>query len=191
MISLSEKQQGMRERFDVYSSRPFFDRLSRLIGRAKEARDQAGRFACVAILALPMKVAASSTTNRGASISPRMVQPARSSQRSRAVTLPSTVPSTMTDFVLISPRIRAFFPVVSRPLESILPSISPSIRSSFRNLTVPLMETLLDRIPPSCAVGVARFDGAGVAAGFSGSVAGLAGSFLRDENICMGLASFG
>jgi len=148
-------------------------------------RDQAGRFACVAILALPKKVASSSTTSRGDSISPRTVHPARSSQRSRAVMLPSMFPSTMTDFVLISPRILAFFPIVSRPAESILPSTSPSITSSFRNLTVPTMETLLERTPPDCAVGVARFDGGGVAAGVSGSVAGLAGSFLRDENICI------
>jgi hypothetical protein len=53
----------------------------------------------VPIFALPRNVALSLTTSRVASMSPRSVQPAWSSQRSVAKTLPSTVPRTFTDFV--------------------------------------------------------------------------------------------
>jgi hypothetical protein len=53
--------------------------------------------------------------------------------------LPSTVPRTFTDFVLISPRMCACSPMVSVPVESMVPSTSPSMISSFRNLTAPLM----------------------------------------------------
>lgn len=83
-------------------------------------------------------------------MSPRKVQPECSSQRSTAVTLPSTVPYTVTDPVRISPVMCPFFPTVSRPLESIVPSTSPSITSSLVNLTEPLMETPLESTPPGC-----------------------------------------
>src|SRR5437764_13383755 len=142
-----------------------------------------------------MKLAASSTTRRGASMSPWTLQPARNSQRSAAVMLPSTVPSTMTDLVLISPLIRAFLPMVSRPVASILPSTSQSTSSSFENFTLPLMETPLDKVPAVRAVSGAPFPAAGfgAAGGVVGSVAaiGMAGSTFRLlENICMILDSF-
>ena len=74
-------------------------------------------------------------------MSPRSVQPAWSSQRSVTKILPSTIPRTFTDFVLISPHMRACSPIVSVPVELIVPSTSPSMSSSFRNLTKPLIET--------------------------------------------------
>jgi hypothetical protein len=77
------------------------------------------------ILALPQNVAFSSTVSRGASMSPRTVEPAWSSQRSVTKILPSTFPRTFTDFVLISPRMRACSPIMSVPWESIVPSTSP------------------------------------------------------------------
>jgi hypothetical protein len=114
------------------------------------ARDQsmrgAKRWSPVAISAHPIKVASSSTTSRGASMLPRNVQPDRNSQRSPAVTLPSTVPCTVTDLVFISPRMQAFFPTVSRPTDSIVPSTCPSMTSSVLNFTEPLIDTPLDKI---------------------------------------------
>ena len=68
-----------------------------------------------------------------------------SSQRSVTKILPSTVPRTFTDFVLISPRTRACSPIVSVPVETIVPSTSPSRSSSLRNLTEPLIETPRER----------------------------------------------
>ncbi len=78
-------------------------------------------------------------------MSPRTVQFAWSSQRSVTKILPSTVPRTFTDFVLISPRTRACSPMVSVPGEEIVPSTSPSRSSSFRNLTEPFIETPRER----------------------------------------------
>src|SRR5437763_5870422 len=62
--------------------------------------------------------------------------------------LPSTVPRTFTDLVLISPRKRACSPIVSVPVEKIVPSTSPSRSSSLRNLTEPLIETPRERRAP-------------------------------------------
>src|SRR5205085_5371532 len=64
-----------------------------------------------------------------------------------AKTLPSTLPRNFTDFALTSPRINPFSAIVSDPVESIEPSTSQSITSSLRNLTVPLIETPLERKP--------------------------------------------
>jgi hypothetical protein len=100
----------------------------------------------VPTLALPTNVAFSSTISRGASMSPRSAHPAWSSQRSDTKTFPSTVPCTFTDFVLISPRINACSPSVSVPVDWIVPSTSPSMRSSFRNWTEPLIETPREKI---------------------------------------------
>jgi hypothetical protein len=102
----------------------------------------------VPTFALPRNVAFSLTTSRGASMSPRSVQPAWSSQHSVTKISPSAVPRTFTDFALISPRMRACSPIVSVPMESIVPSSSPSMNSSFRNLTDPLIETPRERRAP-------------------------------------------
>jgi hypothetical protein len=91
-------------------------------------------------------------------MSPRTVQFAWSSQRSVTKILPSTVPRTFTDFVLISPRTRARSPMVSVPVETIEPSTSPSRSSSFRNLTEPLIETPPERrATPGTTDGSGRF----------------------------------
>jgi hypothetical protein len=91
-----------------------------LIAFGSAGERQAGSDFRVPTFALPRKVAFSLTTSRGASMSPRSVQLAWSSQRSVTKILPSTVPPTFTDFVLISPRIRACSPIVSVPVESIV-----------------------------------------------------------------------
>src|SRR5262245_40911258 len=111
---------------------------------------QAGCNFPVPTFALPMNVTFSLTTSRGASISPRSVQFACSSQDSVTKILPSTVPRTFTDFVLISPRMHACSPIVSVPVDSIVPSTSPSMSSSFRNLTEPVIETPRERRAPDC-----------------------------------------
>ena len=54
-------------------------------------------------------------------MSPCRVQPARSSQRSVAKTLPSIFPRNFTDFALTSPRMNPFSAIVSVPVESIEP----------------------------------------------------------------------
>src|ERR687891_2669061 len=74
-------------------------------------------------------------------------------------------PRTFTDFVLISPRMRACSPSVSVPVESIVPSTSPSMRSSFRNLTKPLIETPRERRAPDGVGTTVRLDGAGTTEG--------------------------
>jgi hypothetical protein len=126
----------------------------------------------VPTFALPTNVAFSSTISRGASMSPRSVQPAWSSQRSVTKTLPSTVPRTFTDFVLISPRMSACSPSVSIPVESIVPSTSPSMRSSFRNLTKPLIETPWERRAPDSVGMNVRLAGRGTADGSGRFVCG-------------------
>jgi hypothetical protein len=98
-------------------------------------------------------------------MSPCSVQPARSSQRSVTKILPSTVPRTFTDFVLISPRMRACSPIVSVPVESIVPSTSPSMRSEFTNLTEPLIETPRERRAPDGVGMNVRLDGPGTTDG--------------------------
>jgi hypothetical protein len=120
---------------------------------------QAGSDFPVPTFALPRNVAFSLTTSRGASMSPRSVQLAWSSQRSVTRILPSTVPRTFTDFVLISPHMRACSPIVSVPVESIVPSTSPSMSSSFRNLTEPLIETPRERRAPDGVGMNVRLDG--------------------------------
>jgi hypothetical protein len=75
---------------------------------------QAGSDFPVPTFALPRNVTFSLTTSRGASMSPRSVQFAWRSQRSVTKILPSTVPRTFTDFVLISPRMRACSPISKR-----------------------------------------------------------------------------
>src|SRR2546421_8143068 len=94
--------------------------------------------------------------------------------------LPSTVPLTLTDFDLMSPRIVACSPIVSMPLDSMVPSTSPSIASSSLNLTVPLIETPRERRPRDLVGSNAPFDW-----GTGGGVAGVeaCGSGLRVENI--------
>src|SRR5438067_3034233 len=121
-------------------------------------------------------------------MSPFTVQPARSSHRSPAVMLPLTVPSTITERVLMSPLILACLPTVRRPCESICPSSSQSISSSFLNFTVPLIETPLDKVPPGLEVSGAPFPAGSGLAGGAGGVAdiGIAGSTFRLlENICI------
>jgi hypothetical protein len=126
---------------------------------------QAGSDFPVPTFALPRNVAFSLTTSRGASMSPCTVQFAWSSQRSVTKILPSTVPRTFTDFVLISPRTRACSPIVSVPVETIVPSISPSRSSSFRNLTEPLIETPRERRAPDCVGMDVRLNGPGTTDG--------------------------
>ena len=138
----------------------------------------------VPTFALPRNVAFSLTTSRGASMSPRSVQPAWSSQRSVTKILPFTVPCTFTDFVLISARMRACSPIVSVPVESIVPSTSPSMSSSFRNLTEPLIETPRERRAPDCFGMNVRLDGPGTTDGLADSFAGAAGSVFR-VNMCI------
>jgi hypothetical protein len=98
-------------------------------------------------------------------MSPRSVQPAWSSQRSVTKILPSTVPRTFTDFVLISPHMRACSPIVSVPVESIVPSTSPSMSSEFTNLTEPLIETPRERRAPDGVDMNVRLDGPGTTDG--------------------------
>src|SRR5262245_7740128 len=111
---------------------------------------QAGCNFPVPTFALPMNVTFSLTTSRGTSISPRRGQFACSSQDPVTKIFPATVPRTFTDFVLISPRMHACSPIVSVPVDSIVPSTSPSMSSSFRNLTEPLIETPRERRAPDC-----------------------------------------
>jgi hypothetical protein len=105
-------------------------------------------------------------------MSPCSVEPAWSSQRSVTKILPSTVPRTFTDFVLISPRMLACSPIVSVPVESIVPSTSPSMSSLFRNLTEPLIETPWERIAPDCVGMNVRLDGPGTTGGSGRFVCG-------------------
>src|SRR5438046_2212469 len=116
-------------------------------------------------LALPRNVTFSSAISRGASMSPCSVQPDWSAQHSVTKILPSTVPRTFSDLVLISPRMRACSPIVSVPVESIVPSTSPSMSSSFRNLTEPLIETPRERIAPDCVGMNVLLDGPGTTDG--------------------------
>jgi hypothetical protein len=105
-------------------------------------------------------------------MSPRSVQPAWSSQRSVTKILPSTVPRTFSDFVLISPRMRACSPIVSVPVESIVPSTSPSMISPFRNLTEPSIETPRERNAPDGVGTDVRLDGPGTTDGSGRFVCG-------------------
>jgi hypothetical protein len=120
-------------------------------------------------------------------MSPRNVQPAWSSQRSVTKILPSTVPRTFTDFVLISPRMHACSPIVSVPVESTVPSTSPSMISEFANLTEPLIETPRERRAPDGVGMNVRLDGPGTTDGSGRFVCG--GSvLLRGEKrvkVCM------
>src|SRR5215472_1960899 len=134
-------------------------------GKQEAGERQAGCDFPVPTFALPRNVTFSLTTSRGASISPRSVQPAWSSQRSVTKILPSTVPCTSTDFVLISPRMHACSPIVSVPVDSIVPSTSPSMSSSFRNLTEPLIETPWERRAPDCVGMDMRLNGRGTTDG--------------------------
>jgi len=146
--------------------------MASLTGSAGER--QAGSDFPVPTFALPRNVAFSLTTSRGASMSPRTVQFAWSAQRSVTKILPSTVPRTFTDFVLISPRTRACSPVVSVPAETIVPSTSPSRSSSFRNLTEPLIETPREtRAAPGTTDGSGRFVS-------GGSVCSRGGKWVKD-----------
>ena len=138
----------------------------------------------VPTFALPRNVAFSLTTSRGASMSPRSVQPAWSSQHSVTKILLSTVPRTFTDFALISARMRACSPIVSVPVESIVPSTSPSMSSSFRNLTEPLIETPRERRAPDCVGMNVWLDAPGTTDGLADSFAGGAGSVFR-VNMCI------
>jgi hypothetical protein len=116
-------------------------------------------------------------------MSPCNVQPASSSQRSVTKILPSTVPRTLIDFVLISPHMRACSPIVSVPVESSVPSSSPSMSSSFRNLTEPLIETPRERRAPD-GVGVnVRLDGPGTTDGLADSIGGGRGFGLSSEHV--------
>jgi hypothetical protein len=103
---------------------------------------------------------------------PRSVQPAWSSQSSVTKILPSTVPRTLTDLVLISPRMSACSPSVSVPLESIVPSTSPSMSSGFTNLTDPLIETPWERRAPDSVGMNMRLDCPGTADGSGRFVCG-------------------
>jgi len=134
-------------------------------GHKPRSERQAGSDFPIATFALPRNVAFSSTIRRGASMSPRNVQPAWSSQRSVTKILPSTVPRTFTDLVLISPRMLACSPIVSVPVESIVPSTSPSMNSPFWNLTDPLIETPRERKAPDCVGMKVRLDGLGTTDG--------------------------
>jgi hypothetical protein len=137
-----------------------------------QSKRQAGSDLTVPTLALPTNVAFSSTISRGASMSPCNVQSAWSSQRSVTKILPSTVPRTFTDFVLISPRMRACSPIVSVPVESIVPSTSPSMSSEFTNLTEPLIETPRERRAPDGVGMNVRLDGPGTTNGSGRFVCG-------------------
>jgi hypothetical protein len=105
-------------------------------------------------------------------MSPRSVQPAWSSQRSVTNILPSTVPRTFTDLALISPRMRACSPIVSVPVESIVPSTSPSMSSEFTNLTEPLIETPRERRALDGVGMNGRLDGTGTTDGSGQFVCG-------------------
>jgi hypothetical protein len=137
-----------------------------------------GYFAALTF-ALPRNVAFSSTTSRGTSMSPRNVPPDCSSQRSVAKILPSTVPRTLTDFALISPVICACSPTESFPGESIVPSTSPSIINSLRNLTEPLIETPSERRQLGRAGVNGRLGCSETAGGLTGWLGGAVGSLLR------------
>jgi len=120
-------------------------------------------------------------------MSPRSVQPAWSSQRSVTNILPSTVPRTFTDLALISPRMRACSPIVSVPVESIVPSTSPSMSSEFTNLIEPLIETPRERRAPDCVGMNVGLDGPGTTGGSGRFVCG-SSVLLRGEKrvkVCM------
>src|SRR6266446_1832502 len=104
---------------------------------------------------LPIKVAPSSMTRRAAFKSPCSVHFDFNSARSATVIFPCTLPYTVIDLVLTSPRMSAFSPIVSTPSELISPSTFPSMRSSFWNLIEPLISTSLERmsLPPCSAIG--------------------------------------
>jgi hypothetical protein len=142
-------------------------------------RFRRGSASPVPTLALPRNVAFSLITSRDASMSPRTAQSAWSSQPSVTKILLSTVPRTFTDFALISARIRACSPIVSVPVESIVPSTSPSMNSSFRNLTEPLIDTPRERRAPDCVGMKVRLDGLGTTDGLADSFAGAASSVFR------------
>src|SRR5207248_10521689 len=112
-------------------------------------------------------------------MSPRNVQPDCSSQRSVAKIFPSTDPRTLTDFALISPLICACSPIESFPGELMVPSTSPSISNSLRNLTDPLIETPLERRPLGRAGGKVRPGWSEVTGGLTGWLAGAGGPLLR------------
>jgi hypothetical protein len=138
----------------------------------------------VPTFALPRNVAFSLTTSGGASMSPRSVQPAWSSQHSVTKILPSAIPHSFTDFVLISARMRACSPIMSVPVESIVPSNSPSMYSSFRNLTEPLIKTPWERRVPLRVGMNVRLDAPETTVCLADSFAGGAGSVFR-VNMCI------
>jgi hypothetical protein len=68
---------------------------------------------------------------------------------------------------------------VSVPVESIVPSTSPSMNSSFRNLTDPLIETPRERRAPDCVGMKVRLDGPKTTDGLAHSFEQAAGSVFR------------
>src|ERR1700730_10769614 len=117
-------------------------------------------------------------------MSPRSVAPDSSAHRSDAKTFPSTVPRMVTLPALISPRIRPCSPTVRMPLDVMLPSTSPSITSSVRNVTLPLIDTPFDNKFPVLA-GAGWVPGCAVLAGGGAGDGGGAGGagFGFDPNI--------
>src|SRR5207244_5896563 len=89
------------------------------------------------------------------------------------------VPRTLTYFALISPLICACSPIESFPGESIVPSTSPSISNSLRDLTDPLIETPLERRPLGRAGANVRLGCSERTGGLTGWLTGAVGSLLR------------
>src|SRR4029453_868065 len=81
---------------------------------------------------------------------------------------------------LISPRMRACSPIVSVPVESMVPSTSPSMSSEFTNLTEPLIETPRERRAPDGVGMNVRVDGPGTTDGSGRFVCG-GSAPLREE----------
>jgi hypothetical protein len=67
---------------------------------------------------------------------------------------------------------RACSPIVRIPVEVIVPSTSPSMSSSFRNLTEPLIETPRERRAPDCVGINVRLDSPGTTDGSGRFVCG-------------------
>jgi hypothetical protein len=82
---------------------------------------------------------------------------------------------------------RACSPIVSVPVESIVPSTSPSMISEFTNLTEPLIETPRERRVPDCVGMNVRLDGPGTTDGSGRFVCGGSVLLLGEKRVkvCM------
>src|ERR1041384_2854998 len=95
----------------------------------------------------------------------------------------------MTDFVLTSPRMRAFLPTVNAPVALIFPFTLPSISSSLRKVRSPSIETPLESTPPDRALWGSSPGRSVLVGGISREVADASEFFELDPNIAQGRSS--